>query len=72
MITGDRAEHTRSPQDITDKTAHLRPLHDAVQAEVMGAALRSPNSLIPKCVEANGAVFTILIRGDAHSIQVWL
>lgn len=62
MIRGERAEHTRRPQDIRDKTAHLRPFHNAVQAEVMGTVLRSPNSLIPKRVEANGAVFAILIR----------
>ena len=72
MIREERAEHTRRPQDTRDKPAHLRPLHDAVQAEVMGTVLRSPNSLIPKCVEANGAVFAILIRGNACSVYVWL
>jgi len=60
VIRRGRAEHTRRPQDIRDKTAHLRPLHDAVQAEFMRTVLRSPNSLIPKRVEANGARFAIL------------
>lgn len=57
---------------IRDKTAHLRPLHNAVQAEVMGTVLRSPNSLIPKRVEANGAVFAILIRWNVRYAYVWL
>lgn len=68
MIREERAEHIGKSHDVRDKTAHLRPLHNTVQAEVMGTVLRSPNNLIPKRVEANGAVFTILIRRNACSI----
>lgn len=40
---------------------HLGPLHDAVQAEVMGTALWCPHSLVPESVETNGAALRLII-----------
>lgn len=63
--TPDRAPTTtgcpkgEGPQE---KPPHLGPFQDAVQAEVVGAALRRPHSLVPESVETDGATLGLVIR----------
>lgn len=45
-----------------EKPPHLGPLHDAVQAEVVGTALWCPHGLVPESIQTNGAALGIVIR----------
>lgn len=59
-----RPDHRAVPkeEEPQEKLPHLGPFHDAVQAEVVGAALGGPHGLVPESIQTNGAALGIVVR----------
>lgn len=56
-----RGAENQAWREAEAQAAHLGPLQDAVEAEVVGAVLGGPHGLVPEGIEANRAALSIII-----------